>query len=127
LALFGRIDQTGHVSVRVFVLVHELVGLADSIEAKRARQTGIEFARNGQFIDRDRLLVVGPISGTGRTSRCQASFGSPNRFWRIQKTCMFSGTTPSSGRFPNSQISGRDASKLFIFYLLSILAHRRFR
>ena len=52
----------------MFVLVHELVGLTDFIEAKRAQQTGIDLARNDQFIDRDRLLVVGPISGTGRAS-----------------------------------------------------------
>ena len=86
MALFGRIDQTGHVSVRVFVLVHELVGVADFISAKRARQTGIDLARD----DIDGIPQCGPdiividASGHGVDEHQNCSFFTCSPFWHIE-------------------------------------------
>ena len=55
LARFGGIHQAGHVSVGVFVLVHELMGMANLIEGEGTRETGVDFLVD----DADHLLFFG--------------------------------------------------------------------
>gem|GEM_PF-4636456 len=38
----GCVDQTGHVAIRVLVLMHQLVGMSNFIKVIRVRQTGVD-------------------------------------------------------------------------------------
>ncbi|SVD47552.1 uncharacterized protein METZ01_LOCUS400406, partial [marine metagenome] len=58
----GYVNQAGHVAMGMLVLVHQLMGAANFIEAERSRQTRVYRARDNQLVEGSGLLIVGQVT-----------------------------------------------------------------